>query len=133
MTRDTPRGLIVTVPEGGFSGSGMRAAFSAELPRLVQVISSHPGLRVEVEGYTDAAGTEAIAAQRAQAVRSALVACGLSAAIVEARGMGTERPIMSNSTAAGRAENRRVEIVISGDPIGRLPFWDRPYTLTMSK
>jgi outer membrane protein OmpA-like peptidoglycan-associated protein len=96
-----------------------------------QIIARHPGLQIRVEGYTDAAGTEATASERAHIVRDALVAGGLSPSVVEARGMGTDRAVTSNATAAGRAENRRVEIVISGDPIGRFPLWDHPYTLTL--
>jgi outer membrane protein OmpA-like peptidoglycan-associated protein len=95
------------------------------------MVAVHPGLRIQVEGYTDLPNTEGVASQRAQMVRDALVAGGLSPGIIEARGLGTERPVTSNATAAGRAENRRVEIVISGDPIGRLPLWEHPTVLTL--
>jgi outer membrane protein OmpA-like peptidoglycan-associated protein len=130
-TRDNSRGLVVVVSETGFSGGLLTPACSGQLARVTQVVSAHPGLRVQVEGYTDLPNTEGVASQRAQLVRDALVAEGLSPSIVEARGMGTERPVTSNATAAGRAENRRVEIVISGDPIGRLPLWEHPTTLTL--
>jgi outer membrane protein OmpA-like peptidoglycan-associated protein len=130
-TRDNSRGLVVVVSETGFSGGLLTPACSGQLARVTQVVSAHPGLRVQVEGYTDLPNTEGVASQRAQLVRDALVAAGLSPSIVEARGMGTERPVTSNATAAGRAENRRVEIVISGDPIGRLPLWEHPTTLTL--
>jgi flagellar motor protein MotB len=61
-----------------------------------------------------------------------LVARGLAANRCTARGLGDSRPLVSNSSAAGREQNRRVEIVISGDAIGTLPFWDRTYSLTSS-
>jgi outer membrane protein OmpA-like peptidoglycan-associated protein len=130
-TRDNSRGLVVVVPESGFSGSLLRPACSGQLARVSQVVAAHPGLRIQVEGYTDLPNTEVVASQRAQMVRDALVAAGLSPSIVEARGLGAERPVTSNATAAGRAENRRVEVVISGDPIGTLPLWEHPATLTL--
>jgi outer membrane protein OmpA-like peptidoglycan-associated protein len=133
ITRDTTRGLVVTVPDGGFNGASLKTAYSSQLIRISQIVATHPGLRVSVEGYTDIPETEAVASQRAQGVRDALAASGLPSSLLEAHGMGVEHPIGSNSTAAGRAENRRVEIVIAGDPIGRLPFWDRPYTLTLQR
>jgi flagellar motor protein MotB len=57
----------------------------------------------------------------------------MSANIVEARPMGDARLLGPNTSEAGREQNRRVEIIISGDPIGRQPYWDRPYTLTTRK
>ena len=60
-----------------------------------------------------------------------ILAYGLAPNAVAARGLGNTRPLDSNATAAGREQNRRTEIVISGDPIGKLPTWDRAYTLTM--
>ncbi len=131
ISRDTARGVVVTISEGDFNGSSLKAADSGQVARVSHVIAAYPGLRVRVEGYTDVAGTEDVASRRAQAVRDALVAGGLSPATVQAVGMGTDRPMTSNATAAGRAENRRVEIVISGDSIGRLPLWEHPYTLTL--
>jgi outer membrane protein OmpA-like peptidoglycan-associated protein len=130
-SRDTARGVVVTVSDGEFSGPGLRPADSRQLARVSAVVAAYPGLRVRVEGYTDVAGTEEMASRRAQGVREALIAGGLAPAMVEAVGMGADRPTTSNATPAGRAENRRVEIVISGDPIGRLPLWDHPYTLTL--
>ena len=130
-SRDTARGVVVTVSDGEFSGPGLRPADSRQLARVSAVVAAYPGLRVRVEGYTDVAGTEEMASRRAQGVREALIAGGLAPGLVEAVGMGADRPTTSNATPAGRAENRRVEIVISGDPIGRLPLWDHPYTLTL--
>ncbi len=131
ITRDTARGVVVVIPETGFSGSLLRPAYSGQLAHVTQVVAAYPGLRVRVEGYTDVSGSEGIASQRAQVVRDALVSSGLSSSLVEALGMGAERPVTSNATAGGREENRRVEIVINGDPIGKLPLWDHPYTLTL--
>jgi len=69
-------------------------------------------------------GSDAASARRAEAVREAMIARGVSPNAVVSRGFGNSRPI-----GTGSAENERVEIVISGDPIGTLPFWDRTYSL----
>jgi outer membrane protein OmpA-like peptidoglycan-associated protein len=128
--RDTAWGLMATVPDRIFSGPTLRPLAFDELRRVAQIVASQPGLRVVVEGHSDNASGDPIAAKRAQAVRDQLIASGLSASIVEVRPMGDSRPLGPNTTEATREQNRRVEIVISGDPIGKFPFWDRPYTLT---
>jgi flagellar motor protein MotB len=129
-TRDTPRGLVVTVTDGGFSGAALRPTAADEVARLSVILASQPGLRIVVEGHTDSAATEDLSARRAAAVRSVLLASGFRAGEVSSQGLGNARPIVSNATEGGRIENRRVEIVIAGDPIGTLPFWDRPYRVT---
>jgi flagellar motor protein MotB len=129
-TRDTPRGLVVTVTDGGFSGATLRPAAADEVARLSVILASQPGLRIAVEGHSDIAATDDLSARRAAAVRGVLLASGFRAGEVSSQGLGNARPIVSNATEAGRVENRRVEIVIAGDPIGALPFWDRPYRVT---
>jgi flagellar motor protein MotB len=128
--RDTARGLVATVPDSGFSGSELNAAVSSHLALLATLVRTHPGLRIDVEGNTDSSATEALSSQRAEAVRRVLAAQGLPSGSVVARGLGDTHPLGPNSSAAGREANRRVEIVISGDPIGDMPFWDHRYTLT---
>lgn len=128
--RDTSRGLVATVPDSAFSGPELNPAVAAQLARLATVVQAHPGLHVAVEGNTDTSASEALSSERAEAVRRALLAQGLPGSIVTARGLGDSRLIGPNSSAAGREANRRVEIVISGDPIGDFPFWDHPYALT---
>jgi len=133
ITRDTPRGLVVTIPDRGFSGALLREPGAGEVARVSALIIANPGLRVEVEGYMDSDSSEALASRRAQAVREAFIARGAPSTVVSARGFGNSRPLVSNSTENGREENRRVEIVIAGEPIGSLPIWDRTYTLTQRK
>jgi outer membrane protein OmpA-like peptidoglycan-associated protein len=127
-TRDTPRGLVVTVtdPMFGPGSDGLRPDASQRLSNVAAVLSSHPGLSVRVEGYAD---VEGLSEQRAQAVRAALIARGARPDAVAAIGYGDSRPIASNATAAGREENRRVEVVIYGASIGNKALWDRPYSL----
>lgn len=125
-TRDTPRGLVVTVKDVDFSDLTLRRPVVLRLARAAQVLASQPGLRVAVEGHTDTPGAER-SEERAAAVRSALVSAGLPGKSVSSQGFGDSRPIASSATVSGRIENRRVEIVISGDPIGTLPFWEQTY------
>jgi outer membrane protein OmpA-like peptidoglycan-associated protein len=93
---------------------------------VAAVLASHPELSVRVEGYAEA---QALSQERAQAVRAALVAQGARPGSVAAIGFGDSRPIASNATAAGREQNRRVEVVVIGDSIGSTALWDRPYPL----
>jgi len=100
---------------------------------LALTLRRYPALSVRVEGYTDDQGSDradqSVSEQHAQAVRQVLLANGLPPASVSALGYGKSRPIVSNATSGGREENRRVEIVISGPPIGERALWDRTYSL----
>ena len=129
-TRDTVWGLMSTVPNYNFNGAELRGISADQLKWLVKVVNSHPGLHIVVEGHCDVANNESIATRRAIAVRDALLSSGLYANLVEVRSMGISRPLTSNSTESGREQNRRVEIIVAGDPIGKTPFWNQPYTLT---
>jgi outer membrane protein OmpA-like peptidoglycan-associated protein len=127
-TRDSPRGIVVTVTDSMFAPNNdrLRPDAGARLGNIAAIVSSHPGLAVRVEGYAD---REGLSDERAQAVRVALIAQGARADSILAVGYGNSRPIASNATAAGREQNRRVEIVIYGDSIGKTALWDRPYPL----
>jgi outer membrane protein OmpA-like peptidoglycan-associated protein len=129
ITRDTPRGLVVTLPDSEFRGASPAPAAEGQISRVAAVVASQPGLRVMIEGHSDSTADAARASERAAAVRSALVAAGLPSGAVASQGFGNSRPIVANASDASRVENRRVEIVISGDTIGTLPFWDRKYSL----
>jgi outer membrane protein OmpA-like peptidoglycan-associated protein len=125
-TRDTPRGLVLTVTHSMFDGDGLRFDTGQRLANVAAVLASHPELSVRVEGYAEG---QALSQERAQAVRAALVAQGARPGSVAAIGFGDSRPIASNATAAGREQNRRVEVVVIGDSIGSTALWDRPYPL----
>ena len=79
-----------------------------------------------VEGYSDRAAQQPLSETRAYAVRRVLSNNGLSAASISAKGFGDARPV----GPAGEVENSRVEIVIGGDSIGTVPFWDHTYSLS---
>jgi outer membrane protein OmpA-like peptidoglycan-associated protein len=123
---DTPRGLVVTIPDSDFSGDSVRGAVAEKLARVSAIVARQPGLRIGVEGYCDGAAKQAQSESRAYAVRRVLTNNGLTAASISASGLGDSRPL----GPPGREENSRVEIVISGDPIGTVPFWDHTYSLT---
>jgi flagellar motor protein MotB len=127
-TRDTPRGLVVTVKDVDFSDLTLRKPLVSRLAQVARIVNSQPGLHVAVEGHTDTPGVQR-SEERATAVRNALVSAGIPTKIISSQGYGDTRPIASATTVSGRIENRRVEIVISGDPIGRLPFWEQTYQL----
>ena len=83
---------------------------------------AYPSLHVAVEGHTDSVGSDEynqeLSEHRAQSVRDYFVQQGISAGAIEYRGFGKSEPIASNETAEGRQQNRRVELVLSGDAIG---------------
>ena len=128
-TRDTTRGLVAVVPNSSFMGGDLRSPARDQVSRIAAIVTANPGLRIEVEGHSDSESDAPLAWKRAEAVRQALIARGISPNSVTSRGLGNTRPLTSNATAAGREANERVEIVISGDPIGNMPFWDKKYSL----
>jgi outer membrane protein OmpA-like peptidoglycan-associated protein len=93
-----------------------------QLAKLSGIMLAHPGLSLQVEGYTDTTGSDELnqklSEKRAQTVADYLVAQGLAAGSVTSQGLGKSNPVADNSTAAGRRQNRRVELVVSGDVIG---------------
>ena len=123
-TIDTSRGLVVTMADILFATGKYDLGQSArlDLARLSGIIMSHPGLTLSIEGYTDFTGSELInqklSEQRADAVRTYLISQGLSAAAGTSKGLGPANPVADNGTAAGRSQNRRVEIIVSGEAIG---------------
>jgi flagellar motor protein MotB len=124
VTNDTPRGLVVALPDRDFRGAALDPAVSARLGNLAALLAVQPGLRIEVDGHG-----EEFSSERAEAVRSTLLRGGIPADAVVAAGLGTSRPWASNATASGREQNRRIEIIVSGAPIGTLASWDRTYTI----
>jgi outer membrane protein OmpA-like peptidoglycan-associated protein len=124
QTRDTARGLIVNMSDVLFDTGkySLRPAAREKLARVAGILSGHPSLRMQVEGYTDSVGTDdynqVLSEHRATSVRDYLTQAGIPMDSVTARGFGKTRPAASNNTSAGRQQNRRVELVISGEVIG---------------
>jgi outer membrane protein OmpA-like peptidoglycan-associated protein len=124
QTRDTARGLIVNMSDVLFDTgkSSLRPVAREKLAKVAGIVSGHPGLKLDVEGHTDSVGgddyNQQLSEQRGAAVAGYLTEQGMPAASVTSRGFGKTQPVASNDTAAGRQQNRRVELVISGDIIG---------------
>jgi outer membrane protein OmpA-like peptidoglycan-associated protein len=123
-TRDTPRGLVVTMAGVLFATGkyNLRPDAQMRLARLAGIVTSHPGLNLQVEGYTDNVGSDEfnqkLSEQRAEAVRDFLITQGVDQQTITAKGFGEANLVADNSTAEGRQQNRRVEIIVSGEVIG---------------
>jgi outer membrane protein OmpA-like peptidoglycan-associated protein len=128
--RDTPRGLVVTLPDTDFSGELLLTPVSKQVAQVAAMVARRPGLKIAVEGHCASTSDEALARRRAEEVRASLTGNGLAESEVTSQGFGNSRPLTSNATPQGRVENSRVEIVISGSSLGTVPFWDRTYSLS---
>lgn len=123
-TRDSARGLIVNLSDVLFDSGKytLRPVAREKLAKLSGIVLAHPSLKLEVEGHTDSVGTDEynqrLSENRAGAVRDFLVREGINASSIAARGFGESQAVATNDTAPGRQQNRRVELVVSGDVIG---------------
>jgi outer membrane protein OmpA-like peptidoglycan-associated protein len=124
-TRESARGLIVSMSDVLFDTGhySLKPGAREKLAKIAGILISYPGLIIEVGGYTDNVGGDdmnmKLSENRADAVRNYLVEQGVVTNSVSAKGYGNTLPVASNDNAAGRQENRRVEMVVSGEPIGR--------------
>jgi len=111
-----PRMEGLSGPHFAFGKYELTAEGRAKVRALAAVLNKYPKRRVEVYGYTDSAGDDEtnlwLSAQRAETVRQALIEDGVSANRIDARGYGDSNPVASDATAEGRAQNRRVEIIL---------------------
>ena len=121
QTRATARGLIVNM-SGVLFENGKAALLPAareKLANIAGILSTHKGLKIEAEGFTDSNGSDAsnqvLSEKRAQNTRDYLVEQGVASEAISFKGLGESNPIATNDTAAGRQENRRVELVVSGE------------------
>ncbi|HET9280447.1 MAG TPA: OmpA family protein [Candidatus Angelobacter sp.] len=123
-TRDTARGLIANMSDVLFKTGSFELLPGARerLAKVSGIVIAHPGLRLEVEGHTDSVGgddyNQQLSEKRAGAVRDYLIQQGISADGIISRGLGKTQPVATNDTPEGRQQNRRVELVLSGDAIG---------------
>jgi outer membrane protein OmpA-like peptidoglycan-associated protein len=124
QTRDSARGLIVSMSDVLFDTGkySLKPGAREKLAKVAGILIAYPGLNIEVGGYTDNVGSDGmnqtLSENRASAVRTYLVEEGVTTNSVTAKGFGNTLPVASNENAAGRQENRRVELVVSGDAIG---------------
>lgn len=113
--------VVAIVPDVLFSGGtpSLTAIAEERLAKVALVLTRHPGLHIEIKGYVDNKGDEQSERQlsqgRADSVKSVLVENGVPSSSVTSQGLGDADPVASNDTPAGREQNRRVEIVITGN------------------
>ena len=123
-TRDTARGLIANLSDVLFKSGSFELLPGARerLAKVSGIVLAYQGLRLAVEGHTDSIGSDEynrrLSEQRADAVRDYLVQQGIDSDAITASGFGKSEPVASNDTPEGRQQNRRVELVVSGNAIG---------------
>ena len=124
QTRDSARGLIVNMSDVLFDTGkySLKPGAREKLAKVAGILLAYPGINVQVGGYTDNVGgddmNQALSEQRAGSVRDYLVESGVNSNSVTARGYGNTEPVATNDSATGRQQNRRVELVVSGEIIG---------------
>jgi outer membrane protein OmpA-like peptidoglycan-associated protein len=124
QTRDTARGLIVSMSDVLFDTGqySLKPGAREKLAKVAGILLAYPGLNIAVGGYTDNVGGDAmnqtLSENRADAVRDYLVQQGVARNSVSAQGFGNTLAVASDDNSAGRQQNRRVELVVSGEAIG---------------
>ena len=123
-TRETARGLVSNIGDVlfDFNKSTLKPPARERLAKVAGILLAYPGLNVRLEGHTDNVGSPQynvkLSQERADAVRNYFVQQGIQAGSVTAVGLGEADPVAGNETAAGRQQNRRVELVVAGEAIG---------------
>ena len=124
QTRESARGLIVSMSDVLFDSGrfSLKSGAREKLAKVAGILLAYPGLNIEVGGYTDNVGgdemNQTLSENRAGSVRDYLVQQGVLANSVSSRGFGNSLPVASNDNSAGRQQNRRVELLVSGEAIG---------------
>jgi outer membrane protein OmpA-like peptidoglycan-associated protein len=124
QTRDSARGLIVSMSDVLFDTGkySLKPGAREKLAKVAGILLAYPGLNIEVGGYTDNVGgdemNQTLSENRAGSVRDYLVQQGVATNSVSAKGFGNSLPVASNDNSAGRQQNRRVELLVSGEAIG---------------
>jgi outer membrane protein OmpA-like peptidoglycan-associated protein len=124
QTRDSARGLIVSMSDVLFDTGrySLKPGAREKLAKVAGILLAYPGLNIEVGGYTDNVGgdgmNQTLSENRASSVRTYLVEQGVATNSVSAKGFGNTLPVASNDNSAGRQQNRRVELLVSGEAIG---------------
>jgi len=123
-TSESARGLIVNMSDVLFDTAkySLKPDTKISLAKVAGILLAYPGLKVQVEGFTDSVGSDEynqkLSEDRAATVKDFLVSQGVSGNNITSQGFGKTRPVADNSTSQGRAQNRRVNLIVSGDAIG---------------
>jgi outer membrane protein OmpA-like peptidoglycan-associated protein len=119
QARPTDRGLVLTLGDTLFATgkSEIKSGATANLDRLTAFMNEYPKRTAAIEGYTDSMGSDemnqSLSERRADAVKRYLIDQGVGSARLTSTGRGESSPVADNESAAGRQQNRRVEVVIS--------------------
>ncbi|MDP2325164.1 MAG: OmpA family protein [Gammaproteobacteria bacterium] len=122
-TRETSRGIVAEIAGVQFASGAatLNAGAREALARFSGIVGVYPSMKFQVEGHTDSVGSYAsnqdLSLRRALTVRDYLISQGVAASSIDVKGLGPDQPVADNTTADGRARNRRVEIVLTGGPI----------------
>lgn len=125
--KKTDRGLMLTLGDVLFDNNRaqLKPGGTRSVEKLAGFLKQYPQRKVLIEGFTDSVGSaganEALSTHRADAVRNAMIDMGVDADQVSTHGHGEAYPVASNTSAAGRQFNRRVEIILS-DERGNIPL-----------
>ncbi|MGA3044082.1 MAG: OmpA family protein [Bryobacteraceae bacterium] len=123
-TRETARGLIVNINDVlfDFNKYTLKPGAREKMAKVSGILLAYPGLKLQLEGHTDSVGSDdynlKLSQERADAVRDFLAEQGVVVANITSVGLGKSDPVASNDSASGRQQNRRVELVVSGEAIG---------------
>jgi outer membrane protein OmpA-like peptidoglycan-associated protein len=123
-TRDSARGLIISMSDVLFDTGkySLKPGAREKLAKVAGILIAYPSLNIEIDGYTDNVGgddmNQKLSENRAGAVKDYLVNQNVATGSVSVKGFGNSSPVASNDNSTGRQENRRVELVVSGDAIG---------------
>jgi outer membrane protein OmpA-like peptidoglycan-associated protein len=124
QTRDSARGLIVSMSDVLFDTGqySLKSGAREKLAKVAGILLAYPSLNIEVGGYTDNVGNDdmnqTLSENRANSVRDYLVQQGVLTGSVSSRGFGNTMPVATNDNSTGRQQNRRVELLVSGEAIG---------------
>lgn len=125
--KDRARGLIVNMSDVLFDTGkySLKSGAREKLAKISGIVLANPSLALEVEGHSDSVGSDdfnlQLSENRADSVRDFLIGQGIVSSAIGAHGYGASQPVASNDTATGRQQNRRVELIVSGEVIGKNP------------
>lgn len=116
--------LVLSMPElvlFDFNKYEVKNKVKGSLNTLAKALEENPDIRIKIDGYTDFIGSEGynleLSVKRAKTIKNYLVDRGVKSSNISIEGYGKQNPIANNTTAAGRAKNRRVEFIISRDSL----------------
>jgi outer membrane protein OmpA-like peptidoglycan-associated protein len=124
QTTETARGLIVNLSDVLFDSGRytLKPNTQLSLAKVAVILQAYPSLKLQVEGYTDIVGgdeyNQKLSENRANTVKDFLIKQGTDPNSITSAGYGKANPVADNGTAAGRAQNRRVDLIVSGAAIG---------------